>query len=262
MIPFISKPFNVLSMQVMLAARFLTGAQVDASNNLTPERYLARINEKFNRGDFDWNNDVPDVNEVNTKLQLQDDDKNQEQAEIQKPKEVEMEIDEFPSYRKQQNSLTLYPNGVKEAYLKALQAAQMAKLDSFLSLQHRISKPFVFSYFENAPRTGISSLAVCTPIREHKSEHLILKGKRAEMKHIFGKINPDDYYPGQKKNPVRKKKIKVKTEYESQYLTTDRKPFVGKTPETARLLRKSKNVPDHTHANKITSLVMGSTAGE
>ena len=253
MIPFISKPFNVLSMQVMLAARFLTGAQVDASNNLTPERYLARINEKFDRGDFDWNNDVPDVNEVNTKLQLED-DKNEEQAEIQKPKEVEMEIDEFPSYRKQQNGLTLYPNGVKEAYLKALQAAQMAKLDSFLSLQHRISKPFVFSYFENVRRMGISSLAVCTTIREHKAEHLILKGKRAEMKHIFGKINPDDYYPGQKKNPVRKKKIKVKTEYESQYLTTDRKPSV--------FLRKSKNVPDHAHANKITSLVMGSTAGE
>ena len=248
-------------MQVMLAARFSTRAQVEASNNLTPERYLARINEKFDRGDFDWNNDVPDVNEVNTKLQLED-DKNEENPEILKPKEVEMEIDEFPSYRKQQNGLTLYPNGAKEAYLKALQAAQMAKLDSFLSLQHRISKPFVFSYFENVPRTGISSLAVCTPIREHKAEHLILKGKRAEMKHIFGKINPDDYYPGQKKNPVRKKKIKVKTEYESQYLTTDRKPFVRKTTETARLLRKSKTVPDHTHANKITSLVMGSTAGE
>ena len=248
-------------MQVLLAARFLTGAQVEASNNLTPERYLARINEKFDRGDFDWNNDVPDVNEVNTKLQLED-NKKEEQDEIQKPKEIEKEVNEFPSYIKQQNGLTLYPNGAKEGYLKALQAAQMAKLDSFLSLQHRISQPFVFSYFENVPRTGISSLAVCTPIREHKSEPLILKGKRAEMKHIFGKINPDDYYPGQKKNPVRKKKIKVKTEYESQYLTTDRKPFVGKSHETARLLRKSKNVPDHTHSNKITSLVMGSTGGE
>ena len=238
----------------MLAARFLSGAQVEASNNLTPERYLARINERFDRGDFDWNHDVPNVNEVNTKLQLED-DKKEENPDIQKPEEVEMTVEEFPSYRKQQNGLTLYPNGVKEAYLKALQAAQIAKLDSFLSLQHRISKPFVFSYFKNVPRTEISSLAVCTPIREQKATPLVLKGKRAEMKHIFGKINPDDYYPGQKKNPVRKKKIKVKPVYESQYLTTDRKPFVP-------LYRRSTNLPDHTHTSKITSLVVGSTAGE
>ena len=238
----------------MLAARFLTGAQVDASNNLTPERYLARINERFDRGDFDWNHDVPNVNEVNDKLQLEDDTK-EESTETHKSKEVEMTVEEFPSYRKQQNGLTLYPNGVKEAYLKALQEAQMAKLDSFLSLQHRISKPFVFSYFKNVPRTETSSLAVCTPIREHRAKPLVLKGKRAEMKHIFGKINPDDYYPGQKKNPIRKKKMKVKTAYESQYLTTDRKPFVP-------LHRKSTNLPDHTHASKLTSLVMGSSAGE
>ena len=244
--------FDKLFFQAMIATRFITGVQVDASNNLTAERYLQRINEKFSRGDFDWSNDVPDINDVNTTLQLEDE--KEEESEITKSEEVEIEIDEYPSRTKQQNGLTLYPDGVKEAYLKALQAAQMAKLDSFLSLQQRISKPFVFSYFENVPLKGSS--------RFEKNEYgpSKLKGKRAEMKHIFGKINPDDYYPGQKKNPIQRKKIKVADDHKSQYLATDRKSSL----EIAQVkpFIKSKNSHDHSHRNRITRMVMGSYTGE
>ena len=219
-------------LQVLTATRFLTAAQLDAYNNLTPDRYIERINQRFSQGDFDWNNDVPDVNDVNTKLKFNDGtDESVSQREVE-------EVEEFPSYVKQQHGLTLYPDGAKEAYLKALEASQIAKLGSFMSLEQRLSKPYVFSYFENVPGKIQSDTDTCISMIQDKPRPLKLKGKRAEMKHIFGKINPNDYYPGQRKNPIRKKKVQRRNGNESSNLTTDWKSSFKKHPKTERILSK------------------------
>ena len=181
---------------------------------------------------------------------------------------VEVTVEEYPSYVKQQNGLTIYPDGAKEAYLKALEAAQIAKLNSFFSLEQRLSKPFVFSYFENVPRKRHSGTEVCAFLLHGNPRPLRLKGKRAEMKHIFGKIDTNDYYPGQKKNPIRKKKVRKPVEYESSYLTTDRSGSVDKFPRTERKtsnllpLRKSDKTPNHSHINKVITMSVDGSIGE
>ena len=259
------------------------------------------MNQKIDRGDYDFEDKVPDINDVNTKLRFRFRDKTEEaffNLEEQQPEIVE----EPPSYVKQQHGLTLYPNGAKEAYLKALEAAQLAKLRAFINLQNRLTRPYVFSYYENVPRKeqplsgdeeegeeeegrelgkekkkdkkdkdkkdkkDKESEKKEEPVKKEKAKKRFqLKGKRAEMRHIFGKIDPNDYYPGGVKNPFRKKLVYRNRQMsrESSYLTTDRAVGFDRYPQTEKYaplppINSMMSEPDHLHVNRVNTGLMAS----
>ena len=250
----------------------------------------------MDQGDYDFDEKVPDVNNVNTKLRFKEPEEVFFNLEEQKPEIVE----EPPSYVKQQHGLTLYPNGVKEAYLKALEAAQLAKLRAFINLQNRLTRPYVFSYYENVPRKeqplsgdeeeeeeeeggrepgkekkkeknkknekDKGQEKKEEPVKKEKAKKKFqLKGKRAEMRHIFGKIDPNDYYPGGVKNPFRKKLVYKHRQMsrESSYLTTDRGVGFDRYPQTEKYaplppINSMMSEPDHLHVNRVNNGLMAS----
>ena len=107
-------------------------------------------------------------------------------------------------YRQGVNGLSkmeLYPDGYQEAYDKALAAAQISKLPlEPWMLGNRISKPYQFSYFMPNPYPGECEACSKPVKRSAKAEHLPKKVK--PMKHVFGSLDMNDFYPGGKRNPL------------------------------------------------------------
>ena len=107
----------------------------------------------------------------------------------------------------------VYANGVREAYIKALVAAEVSRLPQEwqMMLGPRISRSWVFSYFDYVPPKDPnyvppppptpppSYLTGTAPEPKKKKKK---KKKFKPMKHIFGKVKPDSYFPGMKKNQV------------------------------------------------------------
>ncbi len=154
----------------------------------------------------------------------------------------------------ERNGLVLHPDGAKEAYLKALEAAQFAQLQSLKRLQDRLTRPYVFSYFDPLPwkrerHDDGCACGVCNSTMPRKS--LRLQGRQPEMRHIFGKIDPNDYYPGQKLNPIRPRK----TGRSSGMEQWQAERFMG-LPKWARVAVRIPPVrshPDHEHVNKVAT---------
>lgn len=172
---------------------------------------LHALDNKFEQGTFDFKPKVS-INDVDTTLHLpevkvEDQD---EVAEKQYTKKMKMKKFNW-------DKTEIYPNGYREAYIKALAAAQLLKLPSNPSmLENRISRSYVFSYFDYSPRE-VEQCQGCmlpvqlqpltakeimerapTPMGKKKKK----KKKFSEMQHIFGNININDYYPGGKFNPT------------------------------------------------------------
>ena len=86
----------------------------------------------------------------------------------------------------------VYPEGSKEAYMKALHAARMQRYLRSIdeAFGNMTSRSFVFSYFDFLPEN------------RSKTDTALFRSskRRSPMKQIFGKVKMDDYYPGGPKN--------------------------------------------------------------
>ena len=107
----------------------------------------------------------------------------------------------------------VYPEGSRQAYMLALAEAEKSRRppESWMYFS-RITPAFVFSYFDYVPPKPSEMCRECdqsindpnTGIRASGSngQATIKKTPKVkEMKHIFGNLNVDDYFPGGKKNP-------------------------------------------------------------
>lgn len=97
------------------------------------------------------------------------------------------------------------PNIHRDAYLKALRAVRNQTLKKIVEIDEkfirdRITRPFVFSYFKLLPA---QKNALPDGPRDIGIKPDMSKGvpPRKAMKHIFKKVNVNDYYPGGKGNP-------------------------------------------------------------
>ncbi|XP_048730482.1 uncharacterized protein LOC125647728 isoform X2 [Ostrea edulis] len=98
------------------------------------------------------------------------------------------------------------PNIHREAYLRALldvknnQLKKIAEVDENF-FASRLCRPHVFSYFRLRPQQAkhnAMSEPVNIGLKPDESKGI---PPRKGMKHIFGKVKVDDFYPGGKKNP-------------------------------------------------------------
>ena len=98
----------------------------------------------------------------------------------------------------------IYPDGAREAYLKALAVAESRRMPQQPWLYaNRISRSWVFSYLERTPKPG-EPKPLAEPTQTQTQTGKKTKRKKTKrfkaMKHIFDDVNVDDYFPGMKHN--------------------------------------------------------------
>ncbi|XP_033727399.1 LOW QUALITY PROTEIN: uncharacterized protein LOC117316747 [Pecten maximus] len=112
----------------------------------------------------------------------------------------EEEFDDFPP----KVHPRVDPNIHRDAYYRAIAARSLEKLKKMDEVDEkfaadRISKPHVFSYFKLRPHQKNALPGGPDNIGILPSESANVRPRKA-MKHIFGKIKVDDFYPGGKRN--------------------------------------------------------------
>ncbi|XP_021356226.1 uncharacterized protein LOC110452181 isoform X2 [Mizuhopecten yessoensis] len=108
------------------------------------------------------------------------------------------------------------PNIHRDAYYRAIAARSLEKLKKMNEVDEkfaadRISKPHVFSYFKLRPHQKNALPGGPDNIGIMPSESANVRPRKA-MKHIFGKIKVDDFYPGGKRNKAQVSVSKEKNE--------------------------------------------------
>ncbi len=172
------------------------------------EDKLRELDQKLHDGTFDFDAEV-DINDVDTTLRLPSDEEEEEEDEEEEPSEmpryghVTTDPSAYKSLTSRSSRTQIFKNGSREAYIKALAARQIQDLpkDAW-DFSKRITPAYSFSYFKVDPKCCPDcNMPVVKP-----AKNPIKNGKRAEMKHIFGNINVDDYYPGGKKNTLENRR--------------------------------------------------------
>lgn len=98
----------------------------------------------------------------------------------------------------------VYKDGVREQYIKALVAAEVRRLpaEPWMMLGPRISRAWVFSYFENIPRPTDKPQPKKVEPEQPPGKKKKKKKKFKATEHIFGKLDYNSYFPGMKNNLV------------------------------------------------------------
>ena len=169
----------------------------------TPPSYLDKlqeIQERMQSGMFDYEASV-DISDVDTTLKMSQSSQ-RTRGSSSTSGSVSLQNKKFVS-----QPVTVFPDGAREAYIKALAMAQVQKMNIHLDpfwLEKQLSRSYVFSYYQNIPSDDVACPNCGNnhpPAALRHSMTVVPKGK--EMKHIFGQIDVNDYYPGMPKNPVR-----------------------------------------------------------
>ncbi len=228
-----------------ISGTWVNHLRMSEPDRATPESYLEHLEKANNVGIInDGNKRLKKIRNAPSGFKLTN------SVTIAEPEDDKDERNSHENtYVSRSHGLPLFPNAVRDAYVKALGAAQRKILphDPWM-LQQRISRPFKFSYFENIPIPWDDD----TPSWKKKDPLKIKKGQ--EMKHIFKDINVDDYYPGGKKNPINNKELELELEKAYDEYTPRKKKKAKRKGGISPLPRPDTsltNVSTHSHSSRL-----------
>jgi hypothetical protein len=169
------------------------GKHVSIKNKTSGEMLLDNLERKLREGAFDYDVNVRSVDDIDQTLRIPRDGGDSLKAD-----------DKVMRMRKPRAKIDMY----RDAYIKALSVARGRSLPSEpWMLGNRTSKAFVYSYYHYIPRRKPKSLGDGGEFGKDGGDEQMyeppkyIKKRGAEMKMIFGNIDPDDYLPGGAKNP-------------------------------------------------------------
>ncbi|XP_064652729.1 uncharacterized protein LOC135503202 isoform X2 [Lineus longissimus] len=154
------------------------------------ENLLDDLERKLREGAFDYDLNVRSVDDINQTIRIPRDGDDNLKAD-----------DNLEHMRKPRGKIDMY----REAYIRALSVARSRNLPSEpWMFGNRTSRAFVYSYYHYIPRRRPKDLEQGPEVKNESGQYeppKIIKKRGAEMKMIFGNVNPDDYLPGGPKNP-------------------------------------------------------------